>query len=272
VRTRNFVQPILNGSVRPGQTICCTGFGRESARLVGDRAGKGNHHQIAVLSSQPAVIGRLFLTVEEAAQRLGVTVGSIYERTRRKTIPHRKLGKFVRFTEEDLRAIVEAACNEVNVRHAISKRRGTDGSHKWEWHVGPPKSRKSLRRIDATDSVMKMLADLKVGKPDGAFIFPGDCNGFIDPHQFDAEVWKPIAEKARMAGTRFHDMRHFFASQLIAQGETAAYSSRPDGPLQHQGYVRYLRISFPRPRQGSQRPLRKVDGRCEDPPQNGGQC
>ena len=28
---------------------------------------------------------------------------------------------------------------------------------------------------------MKMLADLKAGKPDGAFIFPGDCNGFIDP-------------------------------------------------------------------------------------------
>jgi integrase len=113
--------------------------------------------------------------------------------------------------------------SEVNMRHAISKRRGTDGAHKWEWYVGPPKSRKSLRRIAATESVMKMLADLKVGKPDGAFIFPGNCTGFIDPDQFDAEVWKPLAEQAGMAGTRFHDLRHFFASQLIAQGETAAY-------------------------------------------------
>ena len=26
-----------------------------------------------------------------------------------------------------------------------------------------------------------------------------------------------------MVGTRFHDLRHFFASQLIANGETAAY-------------------------------------------------
>jgi integrase len=26
-----------------------------------------------------------------------------------------------------------------------------------------------------------------------------------------------------MSGTRFHDLRHFFASQLIANGETAAY-------------------------------------------------
>lgn len=86
-----------------------------------DKVSLENVNQIAVLSSQPtsrdnsyettgvAAIGRLFLTVEEAAQRLGVTVGWIYERTRRKAIPHRKLGKFVRFTEEDLRTIVEAA-------------------------------------------------------------------------------------------------------------------------------------------------------------------
>jgi integrase len=55
------------------------------------------------------------------------------------------------------------------------------------------------------------------------FIFPGDCTGFIDPDKFDAENWKPIAEKAGMPGTRYHDLRHFFASQLIANGETAAY-------------------------------------------------
>lgn len=69
----------------------------------------GNPNQIAVSSSQPAELGRLFLTVEQAAQRLGVTVGWIYERTRRKFIPHRKLGKFVRFTEKICRRLFEAA-------------------------------------------------------------------------------------------------------------------------------------------------------------------
>ena len=70
-----------------------------------------NTNEAAMLSAQGQTIPirKIFLTVEEAAQRLGVTVGWIYERTRRKAIPHRKLGKFVRFTEEDLRAIVEAA-------------------------------------------------------------------------------------------------------------------------------------------------------------------
>jgi len=60
-------------------------------------------------ANEPVKISRMFLTVDEAAERLGVTRGWIYERTRRKAIPHRKLGKFVRFTEEDLHAISEAA-------------------------------------------------------------------------------------------------------------------------------------------------------------------
>jgi excisionase family DNA binding protein len=68
-----------------------------------------NEAAMSSVQVQTVLIGKIFLTVEEAAQRLGVTVGWIYERTRRKAIPHRKLGKFVRFTEEDLRAIVEAA-------------------------------------------------------------------------------------------------------------------------------------------------------------------
>ena len=112
---------------------------------------------------------------------------------------------------------------EVRIQHAISKRRSRDGAHKWEWWLGPPKSRKSIRGISATESVMKLLADLKVGKQESDFLFPGECSGFIDPDKFSDEVWLPIAERAARKGTRFHDLRHFFASQLIANGETAAY-------------------------------------------------
>jgi integrase len=70
---------------------------------------------------------------------------------------------------------------------------------------------------------MKLLADLKVGNADSAFVFPGDCHGFIAPDDFEEHIWRPIVEGAGMTGTRFHDLRHFFASQLIANGETAAY-------------------------------------------------
>jgi excisionase family DNA binding protein len=61
------------------------------------------------VSFQPVNASKMFLNAEEAAHRLGVTVGWIYERTRRKLIPHRKLGKFIRFTESDLQAISDAA-------------------------------------------------------------------------------------------------------------------------------------------------------------------
>ena len=113
--------------------------------------------------------------------------------------------------------------NEIRIQHAISKRRCQNGMHKWEWSLGSPKSRKSLRGISATDSVMRLLADLKVGNADSGFIFSGNCHGFIDPDRFETDVWRPIVKQAELTGTRFHDLRHFFASQLIANGETAAY-------------------------------------------------
>jgi integrase len=70
---------------------------------------------------------------------------------------------------------------------------------------------------------MRLLADLKVGNADSGFIFPGHCHGFIDPDRFETDIWRPIVKRAELTGTRFHDLRHFFASQLIANGETAAY-------------------------------------------------
>ncbi len=69
----------------------------ESVEMAGTTPGSG------------ANMGRVFLTVDEAAERLGVTRSWIYERTRRTRSPHRKLGKFVRFTEQDIRAIADAA-------------------------------------------------------------------------------------------------------------------------------------------------------------------
>jgi excisionase family DNA binding protein len=74
-------------------------------------ATEGAHREgaSAITSSKGGTISRMFLTVDEAAERLGVTRSWIYDRTRRNALPHRKLGKFVRFTEQDLQAIAEAA-------------------------------------------------------------------------------------------------------------------------------------------------------------------
>jgi excisionase family DNA binding protein len=52
---------------------------------------------------------KLLYDVEEAAQRLGVKPSWLYERTRRNALPCRRLGKYVRFSDADLLAIMESA-------------------------------------------------------------------------------------------------------------------------------------------------------------------
>jgi len=56
---------------------------------------------------------KLLFTVKEAAERLGVPESWLYERTRQRTVPFRRLGKYIRFTEEDLRTIVSGATTSV---------------------------------------------------------------------------------------------------------------------------------------------------------------
>jgi excisionase family DNA binding protein len=65
----------------------------------------------AAIMSSPIVIRKILFTVDEAAERLGLRSSWLYERTRRSAIPHRRLGKYVRFTEEDLQAISDAAAS-----------------------------------------------------------------------------------------------------------------------------------------------------------------
>jgi len=43
---------------------------------------------------------------------------------------------------------------------------------------------------------------------------------FLDPDYLDASVFAPIAQAAGL-GLRFHGLRHFLASMLIAHGESA---------------------------------------------------
>ena len=120
---------------------------------------------------------------------------------------------------------------EICIRQAIKKAKATDGVHKWQWKMGIPKSSKSRRRIGMTETVRSLLAGLKEinGAGDNDLIFPKRSVGlqpadtWIDPDYFDASVFTPIASTAGLSGMRFHDLRHFFASVLIAQGESAKY-------------------------------------------------
>jgi excisionase family DNA binding protein len=59
-----------------------------------------------MLSEQRSTV---LYSVPEAAARLKVAPKWLYERTRKNAIPFRRLGKYVRFSEEDLAAIVASS-------------------------------------------------------------------------------------------------------------------------------------------------------------------
>jgi excisionase family DNA binding protein len=48
-----------------------------------------------------------WLTIQEAAELLRVPVSWLYERTRTNTVPHVKLGKYLRFDRDELTAWVD---------------------------------------------------------------------------------------------------------------------------------------------------------------------
>lgn len=76
-----------------------------------DSGGAYNNQSLEPQMIQPSAPLRpkIFMNVEEAAQRLGVTAGGSTSVQGATQSPHGKLGKFVRFTEEDLGQILEAA-------------------------------------------------------------------------------------------------------------------------------------------------------------------
>ena len=57
------------------------------------------------VTTSPDVTVRLF-TIKEAAEVLRIPSSWLYERTRRNAIPCRRIGKYVRFTLDDLQKII----------------------------------------------------------------------------------------------------------------------------------------------------------------------
>ena len=59
------------------------------------------------ITTSPNDAVRLF-TIKEAAEVLRIPISWLYERTRRNAIPCRRIGKYVRFTQQDLNEIISS--------------------------------------------------------------------------------------------------------------------------------------------------------------------
>ena len=87
---------------------------------------------------------------------------------------------------------------------------------------GPPKTQASYRAVPLPDVVLEALAVHVERYGTGAddLIF-SNVNGDPIRRTRFSEIWRPAVKRAGLPeGTRFHDLRHFYASLLIRHGES----------------------------------------------------
>lgn len=79
----------------------------------------------------------------------------------------------------------------------------------------------SVRSVPLPDVVGSALAAHLEQWPPGehGLIFTNTQQQAVRRNRFH-EAWRPSAEEAGVAGLRFHDLRHFYASLLINHGES----------------------------------------------------
>ena len=86
---------------------------------------------------------------------------------------------------------------ELVINKAVSKTKVSDGVRKWEWRIGPPKSRKSNRRVAAAEAVLELFRRLRADAKDSSgVVFSGPAGKRMDPDYFDEFIF------GRVAGTR----------------------------------------------------------------------
>lgn len=86
---------------------------------------------------------------------------------------------------------------------------------------GPPKTQASVRTVPLPDVVASALAAHLERWPAGTdgLIFTDTQGRRLRRNRF-GEIWRKTLEDIGLAGLRFHDLRHFYASLLIRHGES----------------------------------------------------
>lgn len=90
--------------------------------------------------------------------------------------------------------------------------------------LAPPKTSASHRVVPLPQVVVDALAAHLAAFPeqgDLGLVFVNDGGEPLRRSWFSAHVWRPAVKAAELpTGTRFHDLRHFYASLLIRHGES----------------------------------------------------
>lgn len=105
---------------------------------------------------------------------------------------------------------VNLAAGTVAVRQAWKKIEGG-------WELGPPKTPKARRTVNAGTLALVALAPL-VGKPDD-FVFKARQGGVVRHGNFYSRIWAPaVTRSGLLPRPKIKDLRHTHASWLISNG------------------------------------------------------
>ena len=121
-------------------------------------------------------------------------------------------------------ADVDPEAQRLQVRHALSRGR-----------LQVPKSKASRRTIDIGDQLIGILAAHRRARygeatpPPEAYVFATETGTPLDPDNLRHRVWEPTLRGVGLAGVRLHDLRHFYASTLLQQGESVVYVAKQLG-------------------------------------------
>lgn len=88
---------------------------------------------------------------------------------------------------------------------------------------GPPKRDASYRDVPVPRALIEELAAhiSTYGLGDHGLVFTHSDGGFVRRSSFSSQVWLPaVAAAGLREGTRLHDIRHYYASLLIRNGES----------------------------------------------------
>ena len=88
-----------------------------------------------------------------------------------------------------------------------------------------PKTSKSKRHINMTDELVKVLKEWRLRCHNGELnlVFPNNEGKFMDAHNLKRRRYLPVLRRAGVGYVRFHDLRHTFASLLLAENVPAKY-------------------------------------------------
>ena len=137
------------------------------------------------------------------------------------------LGAFTGLRRGELLALlftdIDWSNKEIIVTKALTRFPAKDGVHRWRWEIGPPKTKRSVRRVVLSDDILLYLTRMRNSAPNPIGLLFPDKNGKpLDPDFFDS-LFAKIKKSAGLKEIRFHDLRHFFASLLISQGFSPKY-------------------------------------------------